>query len=268
MNVAAVAGLADEPGRLVRFHSLFNAGAVVGAATAGLVLWADVAWEWTLVLPVALAVVNWAWAGKVELPAGEPGEHHGLLHALRTLRTEHLIGLALVFACGSMVEGGIDSWGVLVLRERLAVGALVGAGGYVAGQAIATLTRAALGPRAGALGANRGVGIGGATAAAGLLMLALGPTAAAVAGVALACIGISVCWPLLLAKAAEGRPRPGPVVGGVTAVGYTGFVLGPPLVGWLAGPLGLRHALLALVAAALVVAIAPSRLRTRPEPRA
>src|SRR5206468_2771764 len=31
MNVAATAALAGEPGRLVRFHAFFNAGAAVGA---------------------------------------------------------------------------------------------------------------------------------------------------------------------------------------------------------------------------------------------
>ena len=266
MNVAAVAGLPDQAGGLVRFHSLFNVGAVLGAGTAGLVLHAGLGWRWALVLPVGFNVVNWAWTGTVDLPAGEPGEHHGLLHAVRTLRHERLLALAAVFACGAMVEGGIDAWGVLVLRERLEVGALLGAGGYMAGQGIAAVTRATLGPRAGALGPSRGVATGGAVAVTGLVLLALAPTALAVVGLALAAIGISVCWPLLLAKASEGRARPGPVVGGVTAVGYTGFVLGPPLVGWLAHPFGLRHALLALALAALVVTVAPHRLRTgRPD---
>ncbi len=261
MNVAAVAGLPDQAGGLVRFHSLFNVGAVLGAGCAGLVLRAGIGWRWALLLPLVLNVVNWAWAGTVELPAGEPGEHHGLLHAVRTLHRDRLLTLAAVFAFGAMVEGGIDAWGVLVLREQLAVSALLGAGGYVAGQAIAAVARATLGPRAGRLGASRGVAVGGSVAVTGLVLLALAPTPLAVAGLALAAIGISVCWPLLLAKASEGQARPGPIVGGVTAVGYTGFVLGPPLVGWLSHPFGLRHALLALAAAALVVAIAPMRLR-------
>lgn len=265
MNVAAIAALANRPGELVRFHSLFNVGAVVGAGTAGVVLQAGLPWRWALVVPVVIATANWAWVGGVDLPAGEPGEHHGLLYAVRTLRAEHLVGLALVFACGAMVEGGIDTWGVLVLRERLEVGALVGAGGYLVGQGIAAATRAGLGRRAGALGTTRGVAAGGAVAATGLALLALAPTAAAVLGLVLAAVGISVCWPLLLAHANDGRERPGPVVGGVTAVGYTGFVLGPPLVGWLSGAFGLRHALLALATAALVVAIAPAWLRRAPQ---
>ncbi len=261
MNVSAAAALAERPGGLVRFHGLFNVGAVLGAGAAGIALRLGWSWRTALALPVAVLVVTWAWVGTVELPAGEPGEHHGLLHALRVLRRRHLIGLAVVFACGAMVEGGIDSWGVLVLRDQLGVGALVGAGGYLAGQAIAAATRISVGPRAGALGAARGVAVGGATAAAGLLLLALAPTTLAVVGLAVAAIGISVSWPLLIAAASEGEARPGPVVGGVSAVGYTGFVLGPPLVGWLAHGLGLRHALLLLVVAAGIVCVGPLRLR-------
>ena len=35
MNIAATAALAHEPGRLVRIHGLFNAGAVAGAIAVG-----------------------------------------------------------------------------------------------------------------------------------------------------------------------------------------------------------------------------------------
>lgn len=270
MNVAAVAGLADQPGRLVRFHAWFNAGAVAGAAVAGLLVHIGLSWRWALAAPVPLALANLAWVQRTDLPAGlaaNPGktrDGHGLFHAIKTVRAEGLTLLAFVFACGAMVEGGIDTWGVLVLRERLAVGVSVGAVAYVAGAAVATTARIVLGPAAGALGAAGGVGVGGGLAAGGLVLLAAAPAAGAVAGLVLAAAGISVCWPLLLSHASTGLERPGLVVGGVTAIGYLGFVVGPPLVGWLASGLGLRHALLALAASAAFVAVAPSFFRPAP----
>jgi MFS family permease len=159
-----------------------------------------------------------------------------------------------------MVEGGIDTWGVLVLRQRLGTTVLVGAGAYVTGQAVATAARIVLGPAAGALGAVRGLAIGGGLAAAGLVLVALAPAWGAAAGLAVAAAGISVCWPLLLSRASAGQERPAAVVGGVTAIGYLGFVVGPPLVGALAGIVGLRPAILSLAAAAAVVAVVPRRL--------
>ena len=59
MNVAAAAALADRPGGLVRFHSLFNVGAVFGAGSAGLILRLGWSWRWALVLPVVVALGNW-----------------------------------------------------------------------------------------------------------------------------------------------------------------------------------------------------------------
>lgn len=260
MNVAASAAFTHEPGRLVRFHARFNAGAVLGAALAAALVHAHLSWRWVFVAVAVLAVGNAAWCAGADLPAGAAGEAQGPLHSLRTIRAERLVPLALVFACGAMVEGGIDTWGVLVLRDRLATTVLLGAGAYMVGEAVATLVRATLGPAAGALGAARGLAVGGGLAAIGLVLLALAPVWGAAAGLALAAAGISVCWPLLLSQASGGLERPAAAIGGVTAVGYLGFVVGPPVVGALAGWVGLRPAVLFLAAGAAVVAVAPQRL--------
>jgi hypothetical protein len=47
------------------------------------------------------------------------------------------------------------------------------------------------------------------------------------------------------------------VVGAVTAVGYTGFVVGPTVVGAMAAGLGLRAGLVLLAGFAAFVAVAP-----------
>lgn len=268
LNVTASAAYADEPGRLVRFHARFNAGAVIGAASAAGLIHAGVSWRWVFGGVAVAALANGAWCGRTHLPAGEAGETHGPLHSLRTIRAERLGAVALLFACGAMVEGGIDTWGVLVLRERLAATVLVGAGAYVVGQSVATAARATLGPAAGALGAMRGLAVGGGLASVGLALVALAPSWGAAVGLAIAAAGISVCWPLLLSHASAGIDRPASAIGGVTAIGYLGFVVGPPVVGGLAGLVGLRPALLFLAAAAAVVAIAPQRMASTRRPEA
>jgi len=263
MNVAAAAAYTDRPGALVRFHACFNGGAVIGAIIAGLLVHIGVSWRWSFVGTAAIGLVNAFVCSRASLPAGEAGDAQGPLHALRTIRAERLLGLALVFACGAMVEGGIDTWGVLVLRERLGATVLVGAGAYLAGQAVATLARVTLGPAAGAWGSVRGLALGGGLASIGLALVALAPAWGAVVGLAAAAAGISVCWPLLVSQASSGLERPAAVVGGVTAIGYLGFVVGPPVIGALAGLVGLRSALLALAAGAAAVAIVPRYLPER-----
>ncbi|MCU1460878.1 MAG: major facilitator superfamily 1 [Acidimicrobiales bacterium] len=264
MNVAATAAMANQPGRLVRFHAWFNGGAVAGAATMGALLQGGASWRWAWFGIGAVSLVLAMVCSGAALPAGGRGEPLSPLDGLAALRRAGLARLAVVFAGAALVEGGIDTWGVLFLRTRVGAGVLLGAGAYVVGQSLATAARAGLGPSASRLGGGRGPMYGAGLAGAGLLVEAIAPTAAPAAiGLATAAVGISVCWPLLIARAGGDAERPGPVVGGVTAVGYLGFVAGPPVIGWLAGLAGLRVALagLALVAAAVAVASTPARVR-------
>jgi hypothetical protein len=103
------------------------------------------------------------------------------------IRAEGLIGLAFAFALTAVVEGGIDTWGVLYLRTRLATGVLVGAGAYAAGQLIAATTRASGAPLMTRLGHRRGLVVGAGVAAAGLLLEAVSnSTPLAACGLAIA----------------------------------------------------------------------------------
>jgi hypothetical protein len=258
MNVAATAGLAGRPGALVRFHATFNAGAAVGAATTGLLLAADLSWRWAWLAIGLVALAIAAKLRRAELPASGAGEHIPMTGALAVLRREGLLLVATAFAVGSLVEGGVELWGVLFLRTTLPSGLAVGAISAVAAYLVATAARTVLGPVAGARGPVTGVAAGAGTAVAGILLLALassGPVAGL--GLVLAAGGISLCWPLLLSLASADRPRPGAVVGAVTAVGYTGFVVGPTVVGAMAASLGLQAGLVLLAGFAAFVAVAP-----------
>ena len=258
MNVAAVAALAEQPGALVRFHARFNLGAAAGALVTGLLLGADVTWRWAWVVVGVVALALAGWCARTELPAGEPGGHVPLLDTVPLLRRERLVLVAVAFAVGGMVEGGIELWGVLFLRTFLDSGLPVAVGSAVGGYTVAALARIAFGPAAGRRGASRGVTIGAAVAFVGVLVLGLTATPwISGLGLVLAAGGISMCWPLLLAHASEGRARPAAIVGSVTAVGYLGFVAGPTIVGWFAAAFGLRAGLLLLAVAAAFVAIVP-----------
>jgi MFS family permease len=260
MNVVSAAAFASAPGRLVRFHGLFNAGAAAGALATGLMLHAGISWRWLWPFVGVAAIALGAASSRATLPAGDTGDHHSMIDSLRAVRRERLIVLSIAFAVSAMIEGGISTWGVLYLREQLASGILLGTAAAAAGFAVAAVARAALGPLAAAGGAGRGVTIGAGLAAAGLVMLAATDVAAVGAiGLVAAAMGISMCWPLLVARANAGRARPGLVVGGVTAAGYLGLVLGPAVVGGMASTVGLRGGLLLLAASALFVALAPNR---------
>lgn len=262
MNVVAAAALSDRPGHLVRFHGLFNVGALLGAAASGIVLELDGSWRAVWVGIAVTALVLAVATRRSTLPRGAPVEHPSLLRALAGLRHEGLVVLAIVFAASAMVEGGIATWGVLYLRGHLHVGVVVGVAAYVIGQALATLTRIGAGPAVGTLGIRRGIALGAGLAAVGLALEALTDTAAlGVTGLALACMGIAVVWPLLLADVNNEARHPALAIGGVTAAGYLGMVAGPPIVGVLSGVFDLATGILFLAAAAAFVAITPAHVR-------
>ncbi|MDQ1519113.1 MAG: hypothetical protein QOI55_186 [Actinomycetota bacterium] len=265
MNVAATAALAESPGSLVRFHALFNVGGAMGAGATGLLIAHDASWRWWWAVVAIAAFVVALFCARATLPAGEPGEDAPLGDTIRLLRREHLVLIAVAFAVGAMVEGGIDLWGVLFLRTRFPSTLAVAVTSAVIAYLIAASARVLLGPAAGRRGAAQGVALGAGAATIGILMLAIAPGAwFKGAGLVIAAGGISLCWPLLLAHATAGRARPGAVVGSVSAVGYIGFFAGPTIVGWLASATTLQGGLLLLAAAAVFVAIAPNvRRRSR-----
>jgi MFS family permease len=176
-----------------------------------------------------------------------------------------------------MVEGGIDTWGVLYLRTRLATTVLLGAGAYAAGQAIAAVTRTSGAPLMSRLGHKRGLVLGAGIAGLGLIVEAFSKSAPlAGCGLAISAGGISLCWPLTMARlapASEGSDheptgeRDGAtavLVGAFTAAGYLGWVVGPAVVGTMSDHVGLRAGLLLLagLAASASATLAVARQRT------
>ncbi|MFZ0668188.1 MAG: MFS transporter [Acidimicrobiales bacterium] len=284
MNTVATISLGGEPGGMVRFHSLFNAGTLLGAGLVAGFVAGKFSWRWTwLVVGVgalALAVVAFAWQRstekeriksedeRAELTTGhepslaEPpltpsvGPKEGsMLHSFAAIGKEGLVVLAATFAVTAVVEGGIDTWGVLYLRTRLATGVLLGAGAYAVGQLIAAMTRATGAPLLSRLGHRHGLVLGSGLAAVGLAAEAISSNAAlAACALAVAAGGISLCWPLTMARlasisdagSADHHVRTTALVGGFTAAGYFGWLLGPAVVGTVSDHAGLRAGLLLL----------------------
>ena len=74
----------------------------------------------------------------------------------------------------------------------------------------------------------------------------------AVIGFGLCGLGIANAVPILFSAAGRHDP-PGPSLAAVFTVGYTGFIVGPPLIGALADTIGLPETLALLCLSALSV---------------
>jgi len=192
-------------------------------------------------------------AGSAGRPAPQDRQASAWRQALRTSRAVGLFGL--IALCAAYDEGAIGDWGALHLRQDLGAGAGLAAAGYAAfalAEAAGRLSGTSLLER---LGRTRVLALGGLTACAGMLVASLAPDVwLALAGFAATGLGLANLFPAAIARAGLLAGSGGVAL--TSTLGYSGFLLGPPAIGFLAGEFGLRAGLttlsfLALAAAAI-----------------
>jgi MFS family permease len=119
------------------------------------------------------------------------------------------------------------------------------------------------------LGPTLLVRVSGAVAALGLaLALAVARPWAAIVGFGAVGAGLSIVFPAVLTAA--GRlpgSAAGAAIAAVSMFGYSGFLVGPPVIGLVAEALTLRVGLAIVVATSAVIALLASGLRRAPEGR-
>jgi len=261
MNAEASGRLVGQPGALVRFHALFNGGAIVGAAAAGIVLHAGISWRWIWPGVALVALVVGLWTSTTDAGAAAALSSDGAaaaapVHPIRRIRRDGLLVLLAVFALAEVTEGGVDTWGVLYLRNHLATGVLLGAGAYVVGQSVAATTLGAGSTLIGRLSARHALVVGGCVAGGGILLESLSPfSITAALGLALGAGGASLFWPLVMSNVSILASQVVSAVGTFTAAGYIGWVAGAPIVGWVSQAFGPEHGLQVLAVAAFAVAL-------------
>jgi MFS family permease len=257
MDVAMNAhGLAVE--RLLKtpvisgFHGAFSVGAAVGTI-GGAWLLREVGPVTQLALISGVCAVGILVASRFFLPADVDKGLSGTHFALPTKAT---IGIGLLCMLGLMIEGSVADWGALMIKGRFAVDAATAAqafGFYQTGMAVSRFSGDYLRKR---FGAVRMVGVSAVMTAIGTAAALVAPTVPlTLAVLVIAGVGIGNVVPVLFAGGGRLEPdAPGRGIAAVTAMGYTGFLAGPPLIGLVAEVTSLPLALGITVIAALIIA--------------
>ncbi|HEY5743579.1 MAG TPA: MFS transporter, partial [Terrimicrobiaceae bacterium] len=108
------------------------------------------------------------------------------------------------------------------------------------------------------------LGVAGILASAGVAALCLVPSlVTALVGALAWGLGLSVVFPSAMSAAGEVPGRGSRAIGVVSTIGYGGFLLGAPLIGFLAHSMPLDRALLAVAVLVLLVAILAPVARER-----
>lgn len=238
------------------------AGSLIGSGFAGLGVAPGVAVPLVaaLVLPVALAAAN---ALPVLRDAPSQGEAPRSAWALPS---PALIGVCLFVFGITMTEGAMADWSAIFLRDALdAEGGLVGLGYSVFALMVAagrfggdTLKRR--------FGGVRTAQICGTLAVAGAVLLFFAPSVElALAGFGVIGVGVSVGFPLAVTAAAGIGDRAASAnVAVLSFVALTGFLIGPPLIGFIAEHWGIRVGVACVIPMLLVSLLLTGRLRGRP----
>ncbi len=269
MNIEG-AGVERRLGRdlLPRLHGGFSVGTIIGAGLGALTASQSVSVTAqllvsALLIPPAVAVaVRSFLAAPPQQEAAAAGRVRDAWRDRRTL----LIGLfVLAFA---LTEGVANDWLALALVEGHGTSETLGAigfGVFVTGMTASRFLGGALLTRYGrvpTLRAATGVSLVGL-----LLVVFGGPLALVMVGAALWGVGAALGFPVGMSAAAEDPAKAAARVSVVSAIGYTAFLGGPPLVGFLVGASGVLRALLLVVVALALGGLLAGSTREAPPAR-
>jgi MFS family permease len=179
-----------------------------------------------------------------------------------TLIPRSLWALAGVAFLSLFIEGSIGDWGTVYLRSTLQVSAATAATGYAA-FSLSMMTGCFVGDYLNMkIGPTNLLRISGVLVAAGFGFALIGTTyIGAMIGLLIAGFGLSNMIALIFGAAARRSPGGvGAAIAAASSVGYLGFLVGPPVIGSLAGVVGLRVALALVVVAGAVISLSARRV--------
>jgi fucose permease len=234
------------------FHAFFSVGGAVGAVIAAGVQTAGLSMHWSLGVGAVVAATLTAVAvprlitdhgdapaepADVDAPAGEAAtpEHFG----------RRVVALALLAFLFMLAEGTANDWSALQAVEHLQVPESAASLAYGAFAVAMTIGRFAADPIAHRFGAVRVVRYGSIVAAAGMALIVTSQQyPLTLTGWAVFGIGLSGIIPQIFTAAGNlGVKNRGTVFARIVGAGYVGLLAGPAIIGWLAHPFTLTHAL-------------------------
>lgn len=237
-------------------HGMFSVGAMLGAALTALLL----RWEVSVALQLGgVGVCASVWmvlASRWMLPTAPVTEASAETPQFVWPRGALLIMGLLIFA-GMSAEGVMQDWSVLYLKQevqmqqdRAAIGYAAFAGAMAVMRFLADVLRTRFSERL----LLRGSGV--LTAVAMAVVLLSGNPVVSVIGFAFVGAGLAMVVPILFGAASRvPGTTPAAAIAAVSSIGYSGFMIGPPLIGGIAQHASLTAAMGVVVVTATILAL-------------
>ncbi|WP_369077026.1 MFS transporter [Paractinoplanes ferrugineus] len=247
---------------LPMMHGCFSLGTVVGAVL-GMVFTqvrfpvvAHLAGLALLTLPLAVAAIRMIPAG-----TGREERHEQTTKGPAVWRDRRLLLIGVIVLGMALAEGAANDWLPLIMVDGHGLDPALGSGVYVVFVAAMTIGRFTGTYFLNRLG--RAVVLGASAVIGGLglaVVIAVDNQIAAAAAVLLWGLGSALGFPVALSAAGDSGPNPTARVSLVATVGYLAFLVGPPALGFLGEHVGLRGAMLVVLAFLAIAALATPAL--------
>lgn len=256
---------------MAKLHATFSAGSLLAAVLASAVMAGTssvmVHFSVAAVLVVLLAAGAQGSLLADDRPAEQPKKEKKKRRTAWVMPGSVTLWMCCAMAFGTVTEGSMNDWSTLYMED------VAGASRQIAPLGIAVVSGMMLVARIFAdgwrsrWGDGRVVLVGSVLAGAGLAFaLAAGGVVPALIGFAFVGLGIAVVTPCVYVAAAKQGASTLPLV---AAMGTTGLLAGPPLIGFVADASSLVWGLALVSLSALVVAVCSTRITWEPrEPAA
>ena len=251
------------------FHATFSMGALGGGILGGFFAQQKTTIMWQCAFIAMLIFLANFFVRNMFLSADL--DKHAVEGKKKIKRPKIFIIVGLLGTCAAIGEGSAGDWGAILARDTFNATPFISTLPYIcfsAAMVIGRLFGDRLATKYGPMnliiggGSIAGIGLGG-----GLLVGGIGGV---VFGWFAAGIGLSIVVPMLFTQAGEiaktrfeGQFAPSEGVAIVSGIAYFGFLVGPPILGFLGDAIGLRWALMVPAILALIMALGSRPVLTR-----
>ena len=246
---------------MASFHGMWSLAGFTGAAIGTLMIGNGVVPSRHFIVIMLIAVLAIAIASRfllredVNTDADKP---------IFVMPDKSLIDLGFICFFAMICEGAMFDWSGVYFKKVLgAEGAWVGAG-YTAFMCTMAGTRFIADWFTSRFGSQRVLQVSGILTALGLLIAVLLPHLyTAIVGFLLVGAGVSAVVPLVYSAAGKSKVMsPGVALAAVSTIGFFGFLIGPPLIGFVAGATSLRISFTIIAVMGLSIAVVATKSKS------
>lgn len=174
-----------------------------------------------------------------------------------------LMKLGAVAFCSMICEGAMFDWSVIYFKKVIHAENAWVAAGYTAFMSTMAAGRFVADWFSGRFGLKRTLQVSGSLTAIGLLVAVFFPyLIPAILGFMLVGAGVSSVVPLVYSAAGKSATMsPGVAIAAVSTIGFVGFLIGPPVLGFVAGAFSLRASFTLIAVMGMCVVIVSTKAK-------